>query len=54
MLEHMEKASKRNETKFYIIAHEIKAGFQRKMSDCKDRDNDVIGSDQSIMESWKT
>ena len=51
----MEEASKRNETrKCYIIVHGIKAGFQWKMSDCKDRDNNVIGSDQSIMECWKT
>jgi len=37
VLEGMEEASKRNETrKFYIIAHRIKAGFQQKMSVCKD------------------
>jgi hypothetical protein len=28
VLEHMEEAHKRNETKFCIIAHGIKAGFQ--------------------------
>jgi hypothetical protein len=33
VLEGMEEAVQRNETrKFYIIAHRIKAGFQRKMS----------------------
>jgi len=54
MLEGMEEAIKGNETrKFYIIGHWIKAGFQRKMSVCKSRDNNVIGSDQSIMERWK-
>jgi hypothetical protein len=37
VLEGMEEASKRNETrKFYIIAHGIKTGFQWKMSVCKD------------------
>jgi hypothetical protein len=33
----MEEANERNEaTKFYAIAHRVKAGFQPQMSVCKD------------------
>jgi hypothetical protein len=42
----MEEATERNEArKFYATACGMKAGFQPRMSVCKDRDNNLIGND---------
>jgi hypothetical protein len=42
----MEKTNERSEArKFYAVACRMKAGFQPRMSVCKDRDNNLIGND---------
>jgi hypothetical protein len=46
VLEGMEEATERNEVrKFCATACGMKAGFQPRMSVCKDKDNNLIGND---------
>jgi len=47
------KPIKNTARKSYKIARGMKAGFQPRASICKERDNNLTGNGQLIMETWK-